>query len=127
MKAKENTNGSGTLAQGSNGHDLSPMPEGFGALYQAAYESGYAKGREAGHRQGFTESYAAAHQDVQQSAAVASAFEGKTAQKREPRRVLLGMPCEKCGVYLHSDEAYCPSCGLPRKAAEPRKAKAPQG
>jgi len=127
MSTTEKMIDSEILAHPSNGYELSSMPEGFGALYQAAYESGYASGWDAGHRRGFAEGFATAHKDAPNSAAVTLTFEGKPAPKNEPqdpdtqklrvsgtpRRMLLGMPCPNCRVYLHIDERHCPTCKRP--------------
>jgi hypothetical protein len=116
MKTIEKTNVT-ALAQNSNGDGVSSMPGEFAGMYQAGFESGYSSGREAGYRQGFNEGYAAVHQGPTNGGAGASAFEGKTVSKGGPRRMLLGMPCPRCRVYLLSGETHCPSCKQPRKAA----------
>ncbi len=41
---------------------------------------------------------------------VKTAVEGKPAPKVGPRRMLLGMPCVRCRVYLLSEETHCPCC-----------------
>jgi hypothetical protein len=96
----------------SKGDGLSSMPEAFEGVFQAGFESGYSSGRDAGYQKGFAEGYAAAHKGAPNSAAVTPALEGKPAQKSGPRRMLLGMPCPKCRVYLHDGETHCPSCGM---------------
>ena len=90
---------------------ISSMPEAFAGIYQAGFESGYSSGREAGYQKGFAEGYAGAHQGPSNGAAGTSAAETKTGPKSGPRRMLLGMPCQKCGIYLRSVETHCPSCG----------------
>jgi hypothetical protein len=86
-------------------------------MYQAGFEAGYKRGREVGYRQGFSEGYAAVHQGPTNGAAVQSAIEGKPAPKNGPRRMLLGMPCVRCRVYLLTGETHCPCCKQPVKAA----------
>jgi hypothetical protein len=88
------------------------MPEFFVGMFQAGFESGYKNGRETSFREG----YAAAHQGPSNGAAVTSAADARTAPKGGPRRMLLGMPCERCRVYLLSDETSCPCCKQPRAA-----------
>jgi len=101
----------------------SSMPEAFAGMFQAGFESGYSSGREAGYQKGFVEGYAAAHQGPSNEAALdpdtlkvrmpgtpQAAVEGKPAPKVGPRRMLLGMPCTTCRVYLLSDETHCPCC-----------------
>ena len=116
MKTNEKTDTALPLALPVSKGDglISSMPEAFAGIYQAGFESGYSSGREAGFREG----YAAAHQGPTNGAAVTSAADTKTAPKRGPRRMLLGMPCPKCGIYLYSEETNCPRCGLPRKKTE---------
>jgi hypothetical protein len=100
----------------AQGDGLSSMPEAFEGVFQAGFESGYSSGRDAGYRQGFAEGFAAAHKDAPSSAAVTPALEGKPAQKGGPRRMLVGMPCVRCRLYLHSDETHCPCCQQARAA-----------
>jgi hypothetical protein len=84
-------------------------------MYQAGFEAGYKSGREAGYQQAFRESIAAVHQGPN-GASEATAVKGKPAPKLGLRRMLLGMPCKNCRVYLLSDETYCPCCKQPRAA-----------
>ena len=94
------------------------MPGEFAGMYQAGFEAGYEKGREAGYRQGFGESMAAVQEGPNNDnwAAQKSVVKGKPAPKPGPRRMLLGMPCERCRVYLMSDETCCPCCKQMRTA-----------
>lgn len=112
-------------------HPISPadddavMPGEFAGMYQAGFEAGYSKGKEAGHQQGFAEGYAAVHQGpngaafgpgaqkAHASVGPKTAIEGKPAPKHGPRRMLLGMPCRVCRVYLMNDETHCPCCKQP--------------
>ena len=96
----------------SKGDGLSSRPEAFAGVFQAGFESGYNSGRDAGYQKGFAEGYAAVHQGPNNGAATKTAVEGKPAPKLGPRRMLLGMPCPKCRVYLHDAETHCPSCGM---------------
>jgi len=105
MRANENTD---TAVTPSNGHKFSGE---FAGLYRAGYEAGYASG----HEIGFKEGYAA----VQHRGAVTPVSGGKTASGPGPRRMLLGMPCPKCRIYLHAGESTCPSCGLPQRDEMP--------
>jgi hypothetical protein len=120
MKTNEKTDTtlalSPTISQG-NGEAHAVMPGEFAGMYQAGFESGYKRGREAGYRQGFSESIAAVQQGPDNGAAVQSAVKGKPAPKVGPRRMLLGMPCANCRVYLMSDESHCPCCKQPVRAA----------
>jgi hypothetical protein len=95
------------ISQG-NGADHSIMPPEFAGMYQAGFDAGYKGGKEAGYRQGFVEGVAAVHQGPNDGAS--SAVEGKPAPKSGPRRMLVGMPCKRCRVYLVSDETHCPCC-----------------
>ena len=117
MKTNEKTDIALLSPQVSQGHgeDHGIMPGEFAGMYQAGFESGYRSGREAGYQQGFNEGYAAVHQGPKNGAAV-TVDEVKTAPKGGPRRMLLGMPCERCRVYLLSDETCCPCCKQPRAA-----------
>jgi hypothetical protein len=101
----------------SQGDDHGIMPGEFAGMYQAGFESGYKRGKEAGYREGFNESIAAVHQGPNNGAAIKIALGGKPAPKVGPRRMLLGMPCVRCRVYLLSDEMHCPCCKQPVKAA----------
>jgi hypothetical protein len=99
------------------------MPGEFAGMYQAGFEAGYEKGREAGYGQGFGESMAAVQagpnqQDLNNDnrAVQQSVVKGKPAPKPGPRRMLLGMPCERCHVYLMSDDTCCPCCKQMRTA-----------
>jgi hypothetical protein len=111
MKTNEKTDTALTLSPTiSQADDHAAMPGEFAGMYQAGFESGYKRGREAGYRQGFNEGTAAVHQDPNNGAGIKIALEGKPAPKVGPRRMLLGMPCVRCRVYLLSDETYCPCC-----------------
>ena len=96
-----------------HGEDHAVMPGEFAGMYQAGFDAGYEQGREAGYRQGLRESIAAVQQGPNNGAAKA-AIESKPAPKVGPRRMLLGMPCKNCRVYLLSDETHCPCCKQPR-------------
>jgi len=80
------------------------MPAEFGALYQAGYEAGYAQGREAGYRQGYVEGGC----EVRSHGSVKPEATFSATPRR--RRGLLGLPCERCGTFLFSDEVQCPHC-----------------
>jgi len=132
MKTNENTDTAMTLSMAvSSADDHTVMPGEFAGMYQAGFESGYKHGREAGYRQGFNEGTAqpqhakstrvgdpaAVHQGPNNGvAAIKTALETKPAPKVGPRRMLLGMPCVHCRVYLLSDEAHCPRCKQPVRA-----------
>jgi hypothetical protein len=92
------------------------MPGEFAGMYQAGFEAGYEKGREAGYRQGFSESIATVREGPDNGAAQQSPVKGNPAPKPGPWRMLLGMPCERCHVYLMSDETCCPCCKQMRTA-----------
>ena len=100
-----------TLAQAAE-HAL--IPEQFATMYLAGFEAGYGNGRQAGYQQGFTEGNAAV-QPGPNGASVTRATEDKPAPKHGPRRMLLGMPCKVCRVYLLSEETHCPCCKQPVK------------
>lgn len=76
------------------------MPAEFGAIYQAGFEAGYAKGREDGYQM-------ASRQGVSEMRSNPGA---KPAVPPPRRRGLLGLPCERCGTFLYSDEKECPHC-----------------
>jgi hypothetical protein len=113
MRKTDKSNGSDALAV-VQGDGVSTMPEAFAGMYQTGYNDGYTSGQESGFRKGFEEGYAAAHKGPN-GAAVMTAAEIAPAPKRGPRRMLLGLPCTKCGVYFASDESHCPGCRLPQK------------
>jgi hypothetical protein len=130
MKTNEKTNRALTLSLPVSKDDgASSMPEAFAGMFQAGFESGYHSGREAGYQKGFVEGYAAVHQGPNNGAALdpdtrkarapgaMQAVEGKSAPKVGPRRMLLGMPCKTCRVYLMRDETHCPSCKQPVRMA----------
>ena len=99
-------------ASDGNQDEPSPIPGKFLGQYRAGYEAGFVGGHEAG----FKEGYAAAHQGPTNGAAGTSAAETKTVPKGGLRRMLLGMPCPKCRVYLHDGETHCPSCGRTKES-----------
>jgi hypothetical protein len=111
MKTNEKTDTAITIsATISQGEAHSVMPGEFAGMYQAGFESGYKRGKEAGYRQGFNEGTAAVHQGPNNGVAIKVALESKPAPKVGPRRMLLGMPCARCRVYLLSEETHCPCC-----------------
>jgi hypothetical protein len=75
---------------------------------QAEYEAGYKEGWEAGYREAFSKSIAAGQ--CPNRALTRASKEGEPAPKTGLRRMLLGMPCRNCGVYLLSHETHCPCC-----------------
>ena len=99
-----------------NGEAHGVMLGEFAGMYQAGFEAGYKRGREAGYRQGFNEGAAAVQQSPNE-ASEAIASEGKPAPNNGPRRILLGMPCASCRVYLMRGETHCPCCKQPVKTA----------
>jgi len=96
-----------------NGEAHGVMP---GELYQAGFEAGYQRGREAGFRQGFNKGSVAV-QPIPNGASEATASKGEPAPNNGPRRILLGMPCAGCRVYLMRGETHCPCCRQPVKRA----------
>jgi hypothetical protein len=119
MKMQEQTNTalqlSPTISHG-NGEAQSVMPSEFAGMYQAGFDSGYKRGREAGYRQGFNEGTAAVQQSPN-GASEETVTKGKPAPNNGPRRILLGMPCAGCRVYLMRGETHCPCCKQPVKTA----------
>jgi hypothetical protein len=99
----------------AHGEDHGVMPAEFAGMYQAGFDAGYESGKEAGYRQGFNESRAAVHQGPN-GVAIKAAIAGKPAPKPGSPRMLLGMPCVRCRVYLLSHETNCPCCKQPRTA-----------
>ena len=94
--------------------DNALMPAEFAGMYQSGFEAGYKRGHETGYDKGFSAGMAAVRQGPNNGAS--SAVEGKPAPKAGPRRMLLGMPCKSCHIYLLSDETQCPSCKQMRTA-----------
>ena len=114
------------------------MPGEFAGMYQSGFEAGYNSGREAGYQQGFDDGFSSKREFAGQPAAIDETpngdaqkrvavtpfpVEGQPATKNgpldpdtrkrvpgPPRRMLLGMPCKHCRVYLKSDETHCPCC-----------------
>ena len=114
------------------------MPAEFAGMYQSGFEAGYKSGREAGYQQGFHDGFSSKREFAGQPAAIDETpngdaqkrvavtplpVEGQPATKNgpldpdtrkrvpgPPRRMLLGMPCKHCRVYLMSDETHCPCC-----------------
>ena len=103
------------VSQG-HGEDHGVMPGEFAGMYQAGFDAGYKSGKETGYKQGFREGMAAVHQGPNNGVAVKPPPEGKPAVKIGPRRMLLGMPCKSCRVYLLSDETHCSCLKQPRAA-----------
>jgi len=119
------------------------MPAEFAGMYQAGFEAGYRSGREAGYQQGLSDGFRSKTESATQPAAIEKTVEsdmhklgaavthfpveGQPATKHgpldpdtrklrvpgPPRRMLLGMPCKTCRVYLMSDETHCPCCKQP--------------
>ena len=111
MKTKEQTDVALPLSLAiSHGEDHAVMPGEFAGMYQAGFDAGYKSGKQAGYRQGFNESTTAVQQGVDNGAALQSAVKGKPAARNGPLRMLLGMPCVRCRVYLLSEETHCPCC-----------------
>ena len=85
----------------------SAMHHEVSTFYQAGYKAGYWRGRDAGYRAGYAEGRnrpLQGHSMPQEaSAATASTPGGR-------RHGLLGLPCERCGTFLYSDETQCPHC-----------------
>jgi hypothetical protein len=100
----------------SLGEDHAVMSGEFVGMYQAGFEAGYKSGKQAGYQQGFNEGIAAVHQGTN-GASEPTASKGKPAPKAGPRRILLGMPCTICRVYLMSNETHCSCCKQLVKAA----------
>jgi hypothetical protein len=118
--------------------DRALMPGEFAGMYQAGFEAGYRSGREAGYQQGLSDGFRSKTEFRGQTATIEKTVdgdahklrvavtplpvEGQPATKngpldpdtrklrvpRPPRRMLLGMPCKTCRVYLMSDETHCP-------------------
>ena len=117
MSTTENTDMALSLSPaisqgGGEAHGV--MPGEFAGMYQAGFESGYKRGREAGYRQGFNKGIAAVHQSPN-GASEETVTKGKPAPNNGPRRILLGMPCAGCRVYLMRGETHCPCCKQPVK------------
>jgi len=91
------------VERATEGDGTGPMPAEFGGLYQAGYEAGYAKGREAGYEKGYAEGYREARPNARPKPEA-------TVSSAPRRRGLLGLPCERCGTFLYSDETRCPHC-----------------
>ena len=96
------------------GEDHATMPGEFAGMYQSGFEAGYKSGHETGYDKGFVAGMAAVRQSPSKGAT--SVVEGKPALKPGPRRMLLGMPCTNCRIYLSSDETQCPCCKQVRTA-----------
>ena len=79
---------------------------GSASGYAAGYEAGYASGREAGYRQGYAEGC----RETQLRAAPKTEAASVASAGSKRRRGLLGLPCERCGTFLFSDEVQCPHC-----------------
>ena len=104
MKTNDNT----AFAAPFSPQDYDAMPAEFAGMYQSGFEAGYKRGHETGYDKGFAAGMTAVRQSPNNGAT--SVVEVKPAAKAVPRRMLLGMPCAKCRVYLMSDEMQCPSC-----------------
>ncbi len=118
MRRTDKPNGSDVVATHAvHGDGASTMPEAFAGMYQTGYNDGYTSGQESGFRKGFEEGYAAAYKGPNGTAAMSAAEEA--APKLGPRRILLGLPCAKCGAYFPSDDTHCSACKLPQKRVLP--------
>lgn len=100
-----------------HGEDHAIMPGEFAGMYQTGFEAGYKRGRDAGYQQGLGESIAAIQHGPSNKAVTKAAVESETALKVGSRRMLLGMPCKRCRIYLYSGETQCPGCKQPAKVA----------
>jgi len=131
------------LATAPQTDDHALMPAEFAGMYQAGFEAGYRSGRETGYHQGLSDGFRSKTESAAQPAAIEKMVDGDThkasvavtrlpvegqpATKNgpldpdtrklrvpgPPRRMLLGMPCKTCRVYLMSDETHCPCCKQP--------------
>ena len=125
-----------TTAPQADNHVL--MPGEFAGMYQAGFEAGFRSGMEAGYQQGLSDGFRSKTEFAGQPAAIEETLDGDAhhraavtpfpvegqpatkygpldpdTRKRvpgPPRRMLLGMPCKHCRVYLMSDETHCPCC-----------------
>ena len=108
------TNDNAAFAPPLSPQDYDAMPAEFAGMYQSGFESGYKHGHEAGYDKGFAAGMAAIRQGSSNGATLV--VEGKPAPKAGSRRMLLGMPCKSCHIYLLSDETLCPCCKQLRTA-----------
>ena len=113
MKTNEGTSMVLPLSAVSEGEDHELMPGEFAGIYQLGFEAGYRSGREAGYEEGFREGGTLVHSGPSNGVAMNSVLESKRAPKNGPRRMLVGMPCIRCKVYLVSGETHCPCCKQP--------------
>jgi hypothetical protein len=115
MRRTDKLDGSEGLAQPVvHGDSASTMPEAFAGMYQTGYNDGYTSGQESGFRKGFKEGYAAAHTGPS-GVAVTASTGAASAPKGGLQRMLLGLPCARCGAYFDRDETNCTACGLPTR------------
>ncbi len=111
MKTIEESNGSLTLAQPTNGHDYSSISGEFAGLYQAGYEAGFAGGRESGYRRGYEAGFEDGRRQDYSASAVENALEIGAGMGKAR---LFGLPCTKCRRLMYSDETSCAYCKAPR-------------
>jgi len=130
-----------TTAPQADNHVL--MPGEFAGMYQAGFEAGFRSGMEAGYQQGLSDGFRSKTEFAGQPAAIEKTVDGDAHKLRvavtplpvegqpatkngpldpdtrklrvsgPPRRMLLGMPCKTCWVYLMSGETHCPCCRQP--------------
>ena len=140
MKSTDKSDIALPLATAPQADDHVLMPAEFAGMYQAGFEAGYRSGREAGYQQGLSDGFRSKTEFAAQPAAIEKTVEGdmhklgaavtpfpvegqpatkngpldpdtrKLRVPGPPRRMLLGMPCKTCRVYLMSDETHCPCC-----------------
>jgi len=84
----------------------SEIPAELGTPYQKGYEDGFLRGRTVGYREG----YAEGRNRPQQNHAKPQAASAPPANTSVGRRWLFGLPCERCGRFLYSNEIQCPHC-----------------
>jgi hypothetical protein len=102
----------------------SAMPHEVGRLYQACYEAGYWRGRDAGYREGYAEGRNRPLQGNSKPQATSAATANTTGSRRLG---LLGLPCERCGTFLYSDETQCPHCKIATARQNPLLRALPAG
>jgi hypothetical protein len=95
---------------------VEPLPQ---PADKAAWDAALASAREAGYRQGFQDGFLATYKmqnslsSVVASPAAVSPVEKEEAELSPMGKVLVGLPCAKCGRSYAASLKICPRCKAP--------------
>jgi hypothetical protein len=102
---------------------VEPLPQ---PTDKAAWDAALASAREAGYRQGFQDGFLANYKmqnslnPVVAGAPIASTVEKEQAELSPMGKVLVGLPCVKCGRSYAASLKICPRCKTPAEVPSSR-------